>query len=897
VIINNPYASDADSGHNLKLPDLASFEYGPLIGMPAPEESVVSHASEMLPTREESEELWGLVQEDLTEKDVVQLKSWESFLQSAYSEPHSAYISEAGSAAFDAVVKKLPRHRNNPPKVIRSDVFIKSLFSLGLGRSSVLFTYDTGKRDFVQNLEHGTISGYTTETAQGLVSRMMSCGRIVRYLRDYVEKTYTSGSAFAAKVALANAVSSVVGATEQHLSELALTVRTLLQLQQAFERPGRILSEIDDIVKSMKTARSNEDMATFMFERCVHSEQEPDWLRSVLLQIMARVSSPWLEIAEEWIGLREDRGFYFGPQVKAANFVKYIASSDGSNPDDLGYSYHPEHMPSFIAPEDGQMMFEVGQSLRIIRSHHPDHPLARSFATAGSQIPALQWTFNWQTMDSVVEKAKTYERSLAVTIQRYREINPASLSGMAPGTGSLQVEKISQSDSYNSNTFAFDLNHNFDDLQTLSPVLPDELNDIILNSTTQEILSSHSANTVDFAPPIALTPVLSFNPMLTAQSKLVNAASIRLFLRSHNLRTHLSLQRNFHLFGDGVFVSRLTAALFDPDLSTTERKSGVMRSGSGMGLKLGSRSAWPPASSELRLALMGILSESYQASLIYHSQKSTLHQARKSTLDIPGSFSFAIRQLSETEAERIMNPESLYALDFLRLQYSPPSPLGAVITPSSLDRYDAVFKFLLRLSRLLYIVSHLPHRCICPNGSLFRFQAHHFVTRISSYFFDTGVRETWDVFTRYLDSIEERLSREDEANELGIYVAGGIDDLRKQHELCLERITFALLLRKRQYKVMALLEEIFGCILDFAKMFNDVSDGNPASERIDLLFVTFRNKTNLFLDVCKGLVGRKGYGKSGGEERGTFGEGAKVEENMIERLVTMLDYNEFYSKA
>ena len=76
---------------------------------------------------------------------------------------------------------------------------------------------------------------------------------------------------------------------------------------------------------------------------------------------------------------------------------------------------------------------------------------------------------------------------------------------------------------------------------------------------------------------------------------------------------HLGLQRSFHLLGDGVFVSRLTAALFDPEQASTERERGVMRSGTGMGLRLGSRGTWPPASSELRLALMGILGDCYQA--------------------------------------------------------------------------------------------------------------------------------------------------------------------------------------------------------------------------------------------------------------------------------------------
>jgi hypothetical protein len=301
----------------------------------------------------------------------------------------------------------------------------------------------------------------------------------------------------------------------------------------------------------------------------------------------------------------------------------------------------------------------------------------------------------------------------------------------------------------------------------------------------------------------------------------------------------------------------------------------------------------------LRLALMGILSESYQSSSLFQSQNSITQRSKGSSVDLPGSLSFAIRQLSEAEVERIMNPESLYALDFLRLQYSPPSPLGAIITPLSLEKYDTIFKFLLRLSRLLYTVSNLPRTLYSPNARLFRFQAHHLVTRISAYFFDTGVRETWDVFTAYLDSMEQRLKDEDEAEELGTRVTEGIDDLKKQHELCLDRITFALLLRNRQQKVMALLEDIFGYILEFAKICNAMSGDDDATNsiQIDKLFQAFSAKIVLFVDVCRGLVGKKGYGRSGGEERDAFGKGASGEENMIERLVTMLDYNEYFFKS
>jgi hypothetical protein len=174
-------------------------------------------------------------------------------------------------------------------------------------------------------------------------------------------------------------------------------------------------------------------------------------------------------------------------------------------------------------------------------------------------------------------------------------------------------------------------------------------------------------------------------------------------------------------------------------------------------------------------------------------------------------------------------------------------------------------------------------------------QVNHFITTCAAYFFDTGVRETWDVFTSYLNDMERRLREEDEAEELGTRVTEGIEDLRKQHEICLDRMTFALLLRHRQRKVIALLEEIFGIILEFAKEcnFNDYVDDQTTTTLQD----RFQAKAVLFLDVCKGLIGKRGYGKPGGEARGGFGKGAVGEENTIERLVMALDYSGYYTRS
>jgi hypothetical protein len=557
----------------------------------------------------------------------------------------------------------------------------------------------------------------------------------------------------------------------------------------------------------------------------------------------------------------------------------------GDDLSELQYSFQPEELPSFMTRNDGQLLFNLGRDLRILKMHHPDHALANA-AVAREHHVSLEWQHSWEDVDRVTTKAKRYEAALKTAVKsaqrgsilRLRHDMFMASDGMATEPD-FDPFSIQGAESTETNT-----------------LMPDELYSMIIAALSEDNASTEKP-IVDFSPPTAIMPVLSFNPLLLVQQRVLNAVMTRLLFRSHHLRHHLDLQRHFHLFGDGVFVSQLTAALFDPSQATTERQLGTMRSGSGMGLRLGSRGTWPPASSELRLALMGILSDCYQASFATTPPRLTSSRNK----DLPGSLSFAIRQLSEEEAEKILNADSLHALDFLRLQYQPPSPLGAIITPDSMDRYDAIFKFLLRLTRLLFVISHLPRSFVSPQATLFRWQADAFVTSCCKYFFETGVQETWSVFTRYLDSIERSLKEEDNAEELGTRVHEGIEDMRRQHDACLDRISFALLLRTRQQKVMKVLEDILTTVLEFSKLCHTYGTATHDLDtgQVDKLHRSFNSNVKLFLEVCRGLAGRKkGYGKSGSAKvvanhgsHPSFGE-----ENTVERLVATLDYNNFYEQ-
>jgi hypothetical protein len=269
--------------------------------------------------------------------------------------------------------------------------------------------------------------------------------------------------------------------------------------------------------------------------------------------------------------------------------------------------------------------------------------------------------------------------------------------------------------------------------------------------------------------------------------------------------------------------------------------------------------------------------------------------------------------MSQENIEKCLDPNSVEALDFLRLSYKPPPPLEAVITPMILFKYDQVFKVLLRVIRMLYVVSTLfrdaTGRCSFWQGNnsiaqRFRTEAQHFVSSVCGYFFDTGIEATWRIFERKLDQIEKRINGGHDNITLG--QNEGLDMLRDYHERVLDRIMFALLLRKRQQPVLKLLEDIFALILQLSKhsqqRTSDTEIRAGTDDEVTEMYVKFQKKVRVFIAVCRGLNERKGYGerktldsRTSGQE-GLFDGDDLAEENTIAHLLVRLEMSNYYSR-
>ena len=304
----------------------------------------------------------------------------------------------------------------------------------------------------------------------------------------------------------------------------------------------------------------------------------------------------------------------------------------------------------------------------------------------------------------------------------------------------------------------------------------------------------------------------SISPQLFAQHRLLSYSLFELLFIEHGLLSHLNLQHQMQLLGNGTFAARLSIALFDSEQTSGE---GRRRTGGTTGLRLQTRDLWPPASSELRLVLTGVLSESLSVS-----------EAKA----FEDTVSFAIRDLSDEELERCRDVDSVHALDFLKLQYRPPSPvLEAVISSESLDKYDRIFQHLLRVLRLRSVAQGLFREISSRRASghdradhKFRIEVQCFVSAVADYSQNIAVNRPWTSFETMLHDIQRRLANKDYGGVLG--AGQSLENLRRKHDETLDFILRALLLKRKQKQVLEMLEDTFGLILRYAAVARKADD-------------------------------------------------------------------------
>ncbi|EFX05478.1 gamma-tubulin complex component [Grosmannia clavigera kw1407] len=881
---------------------------------------------------DDDSDLW-LYPDEYLLPSVPGYKSWTSFAHADSRNLVSIPVlaSEQGPAFLDALVLSddnllgLKVTGGGDSLVVDPRGYCSCLLALALGRASVLFSWDDDRRCFVALHSSPRISGFTGPILRSVERTCLECGTYSRSLRAFVDVSFTSAtSATPSRAALARAVDRLLLTIQSELGVRGQRSRSVLQLQALIRPVAAVVRYMRGLVVQLSRCSADDGiLLATLFQEAQSMEHSAPLLREVAKQVLQIVSEPWLGFVGRWIGLDpRSKNTMWAGQFESKAFVRHgdrvWIDDTGAEQAEPDYFLDADKMPAFIPDEMAQALFETGRNLRFLWTNHPEHALSdpATFARAGP--PPLRWQFDWEPVLEAERVADAYELAVAVAIATHQRRRPTFQLSQArqPPTSfeigwslpSLELQffgkdndQIASGIEASMATLDGPVAHAADD--GLTTILRQRLFDDYDNDNS----NAETLVLDEFCPHWSLLPLLSFGPVMAAQARLVSRACMQLLFGAHDVRKHLRLQREFQLLGNGVFCSRLSHALFDPDLAGAEARTGVQLSSGGLGLRLSNRDSWPPASSELRLALLGVLVESYQDG-----------RNRKGGKDkMPGDLSFAVRDLSAEEMDRCMDADSLEALDFLRLSYKPPLALLSVMTPAILVKYDRVFRLLLRVLRMYYVVNQLSRETsvrrataaatatATVGGSLqspddsvatrFRFEARHFVSSVMAYFLDTGVGTPWQAFDHWLDDVQAGLDGLDEGEGEGESNATkhviSPERLRERHEQTVDEVMAALFLRKRQQPLLELLETIFGLILDFAKLSRSrASDQTGLQQQTVRLHADFRKKLAVFLTVCRGLGEKQADSAARRTQQLPQQSGPS-----LAGLLLMLDYNGAFS--
>lgn len=854
-----------------------------------------------LQNREEANDIWALDALQVEPGFVAPLKSWEKFQTRSFKEPVSGYFSESGTRGFDAALANQARSKGqeNATRPVREDVFVRSLLRLGLGWSSPLFRYNPQTQKFEKFLSNLRVSGVSQPVTDAIIEDVLRCGRNMLYARTFARNLQTKSVDLASVYALRGTIAVSLYHLERQIVGHSDTVVSLLQVSTLFNRCGDLIEALADIIRATEKANSDAQVISITMDHAAFFAQRYGWMENLVQEIVVRVTEPWLGFIEGWIGLRPEEPSMNELITNGKTFLEVEQHDDPvkfrTGPSRIEYSYRGEHMPSFIPTDQAQLIFESGRSLRLLKKSHPHHPIARHDVLVRSGHLRLHCATTWSEIEQIQRKAQEYEAKLRAEILRYHR---GELPATAGGPASLEAE-ISQ-DQIVENTYElFDI----DDKKHVSggamdqmALLTDKVSDMLQKARGELGVSDAGTR---FGPELASELYLSFAPVIASQAQLIDFSCLHHMFKEHKVRHHLNLQWRFQLLGDGSFTSRLSHSLFDPEMDSGERKAGVVRGGVHTGLRLGSRDTWPPASSELRLVLIGLLGDCYFS----ETDPEATDNGQPRDNELPGGLNFAIRELSSDEIDRCKDPNAIEALDFLRLQYKAPDTLETLITPRSLGKYDRLFKHLLRLLRMVSVVKGLVRDSTVRDSlsgdtrnvfQKFRIDAQHFVLAVSDYFFHVGIGSIWSRFQSTLDKIERCLDRGDIDGTLE--AAHSVPRLRDLHEDILDQMLFAFFLSKRHAAAAKLLDNIFSTILAFGPLSRaDGSSGlrHENNGTVHHLYSTFRKQVSALVGYLRGLDSGKGASKTMAKSAAFFGSRTEPT-SVFEHLRVRLEVKDYY---
>lgn len=859
--------------HSQSLPILKSdvfqlaFEDVPLPDLSTPPSITPSESSEDerghgQPESDQQDDLahlWSLP-DVFKRRSTPRLVSWDHFLDEEHEEPGSAYLSEQDPKAFSAVLA-CAEHADTS-RSVRPDAILDAAFELVMGRGSGLFRWNEKTRTFDLLWDNMTAVGYSKTLLHNSISIFGKVGIYNRRLLTMFQDVNLDGIHLSpARVALMSAARSTLFVVHQYLEGVRAETRSLLQLHADIGKISDISTALWTLCSETSACRSDDVMLDVLLHEALKASAAHPGMVPVLRLILNQTIRPLLSQLGNDIGLE--------------NTPSVVETLDESDMDEMGSIWG-----TILPPDVCQLVSQAKHSLRLLNVYARNCGLCRGLRNASQLEMWLQPVHTWSDIGRVLELCSSYETTMKATLWTTAMDQPSNTCLNARDAGYQKQDGPFQLDP---NLFQSIPGSN--GLSSTS----DELHGVVTEYLAGGHTKSPSALELDFKDSL----LFSLKPAISTQHRLLSFSVLDLLFESHNVYSHIKLQVDVHMIRNADFAQRLAMALFDPDQGSGE---GKRSQGGSTGLRLQDRGTWPPSSSELRVVLMGVLSDSLASSG---------NQPYDETV------SFAIRELTYEDLERCRKVDSVHALDFLRLQYRPASPvLETVITVPILDKYDRIFQHLLRLLRVHSVTQRLL-REIFHSKDTARYdvsdqkliaQMHQFVTALADYTHNSAIFSAWTKLSSTLQTVQSHIRNRN--YERTLEMVKSHDFLRAVHERMLDTILHTLTLKNKQSECVRRLYEAFDVILQFAasRREQDVSimtkgEGGIGNETTTKRFdEEFRTKVVRYMEVLR----RQSQTEEALDSRGDLLEESDDEDgkvNLFEMLLLRLDMSGYWSRV
>ena len=347
---------------------------------------------------EYDEDIW--VVHDVTQPRVpIALTSWDHFLQPSHVEPKAVYLSEAGPAAFDAVLEQGLRRVGKylPSKIARPDKFIDALFELGCGRESGLFQWQKVKKTFERTTGEFGLLGTSQDVQDALIETFNATGSSMRRLIDFTEEYAGPSESQRVLIALSSAIADIIYALMRIVEEERHSVRSLPQLQELFHKPHLLVECLTTMVKVAELGPQGSEIIVELINKTEQLSSGSVWLENILSEIVIRAATPWTTDIADFIGISP-------PATRKSAMHHSRSVSDHRSNIILASSSR------ILPPEMSRLVTECETSLQLLHVHQPEHPLLTD--TEVGRWPSLSWECSWEAIEKLQGQADEYERSV-----------------------------------------------------------------------------------------------------------------------------------------------------------------------------------------------------------------------------------------------------------------------------------------------------------------------------------------------------------------------------------------------------------------------------------------------------------------------------------------------------